>query len=394
MNKLERTQAVITTSASEPKLVPMVRPDFAPDEMLMQSFYQSLATGQATNGGPHLRAFEEELAEYLDVPDVVALSNGSDALTLGLQLLGCKGKVVLPSYTFIATLNSIVAAGLEPMFCDIEPDTFTMSPTVLAEILDHEDDVVCVMPVNVFGVAPDLAAISELCKMVGAEIIYDNCHGFGTEVNGQRILDEPRLQTFSFHATKVLPAVEGGALVSADLDLLQTARQKRNHGITGYDLRKSTIGMNAKMDELRAATGRHVLRRFAQALERRRSYAQMLRAFFSESCYGALIPQQVPRGINSNFQNLGVLFPAAEQFGLAKAIETLRANGVECRSYFNPALHCLDLFQGRYHLPVTERIWKSLLCFPIHSQMSDRDLQQIKDAAQATVEALALQSVH
>ena len=386
------SNTITPSSVAPQQIVPMVKPDFAPDGVLMQSFYKSLATGQATNGGPHLRGFEEELADYLNVPDVVVLGSGADALTLGLKVLGRKGKAVLPSYTFIATLNSVVAARLEPIFCDIDPHTFTLSPTALAKILEQEDNIACVIPVNVFGVAPDLATIDALCQTVGAEIVYDNCHGFGTEVNGQRILKQPRLQMFSFHATKVLPAVEGGALVGADLDLLQKVRQQRNHGIVSHDLRRSTIGMNAKMDELRAATGRHVLRRFPQALEQRRSYAQQLRAFFNQSCHGGLVPQRVPEGVNSNFQNLGVLLPAAEQLGLQKAIDTLRANGIECRSYFNPALHCLDMFQDRYHLPVTERIWKSLLCFPIHSQMSDRDLQRIQEAAKATVESLVLEA--
>lgn len=380
-----------SSSVATQQIIPMVKPHFAPDGVLMQSFYKSLATGQATNGGTHLRSFEEELAEYLGVPDVVVLSNGADALTLGLKVLNRKGKAILPSYTFIATLNSIVAAGLEPVFCDIDPHTFTMSPTALAEILEREDNVACVVPVNVFGVAPDLNKIHELCQSVGAEIVYDNCHGFGTEVNGKRILNQPRLQMFSFHATKVLPAVEGGALVSEDLDLLTAVRQKRNHGIAHGNLKSSTIGMNAKMDELRAATGRHVLRRFPQGLEQRRQYAHQLRSFFTNSCNGALIPQRIPEGVNSNFQNLGVLFPAAEQFGLEKAIETFRSHGVECRSYFNVALHSLDLFKDQYRLPVTEKILKSLLCFPIHSQMSNHDLEKIQKAAQSTVDYLTLQ---
>ena len=384
----EAKKTIASSSVATQHIIPMVKPNFAPDGVLMQSFYKSLETGQATNGGIHLRAFEEELAEYLSVPDVVVLSNGADALTLGLQILGRKGKAILPSYTFIATLNSIVAAGLEPVFCDIDPQTFTMSPTALAEILEREDNIACVVPVNVFGVAPNLAVISELCQTVGAEIIYDNCHGFGTEVNGKRILPQPRLQMFSFHATKILPAVEGGALVSADLNLLKFARQNRNHGMANVNLRSSTFGMNSKMDELRAATGRHVLRQFPQALKQRRKYAQQLRSFFTNYCYGALIPQLVPDGVNSNFQNLGVLFPATEQIGLEKAIETLRSNGVECRSYFNLALHSLDVFQDKYYLPVTEKILKSLLCFPIYSEMSVLDLEQIQKAAQATVESL------
>ncbi|MCX5934379.1 MAG: DegT/DnrJ/EryC1/StrS family aminotransferase, partial [Pseudanabaena sp. LacPavin_0818_WC45_MAG_42_6] len=166
---------ITPSSVATQQIIPMVKPHFAPDDALMQSFHKSLVTGQTTNGGPHLSSFEKELSDYLGVPDVVVLSNGADALTLGLKALNRQGKAVLPSYTFIATLNSIVAAGLEPVFCDIDPETFTMSPTALGEILDREDNIACVVPVNVFGVPADLAAISELCQTVGAEIVYDNC---------------------------------------------------------------------------------------------------------------------------------------------------------------------------------------------------------------------------
>lgn len=390
-----QTDANVTIPSSVPTLIPMVRPSFAPNGVLLQAFHQSLATGQVTNGGPHLRSFEEELAQYLGVPDVVVLSNGADALTLGLQVLGRKGKAVLPSYTFIATLNSIESAGLEPVFCDIDPETFTMSPTALAQILEQEKDVAVVVPVNVFGVTPDLPAIAALCRQAGAEIVYDNCHGFGTETEGRRIPPEARLQMFSFHATKVLPAVEGGALVGADLELLDRVRQLRNHGIAHHNLAESGLGMNAKMDELRAATGRHVLRQFPQHLEQRRHYAQQLRTFFQEACHGALIPQRIPEGVVSNFQNFGVLMPSAAQVGLPRAIAAFQERGVECRSYFNPALHTLTRARdyARYPLPATDQVWNSLLCFPIHSQMDPQEIDRVQLAARSTVDALTLQRV-
>lgn len=382
-------------SSSPAAVVPMVRPHFAPNGVLLQTLHRSLATGQVTNGGLHLRSFEEELAEYLGVPDVVVLSNGADALTLGLQVLGRKGKAILPSYTFIATLNSVESAGLEPIFCDIDPETFTMSPTALAQILDQERDVAAVIPVNVFGVTPDLPAIADLCRQGGVEIIYDNCHGFGTETHGRRVPQEARLQMFSFHATKVLPAVEGGALVGADEELLDLVRKLRNHGIDSHNPSASGLGMNAKMDELRAATGRHVLRQFPEQLEQRRYYAQQLRTFFQESCHGALIPQRIPDGVVSNFQNLGVLIPSASQFGLKAAITALHDRGVECRSYFNPALHTLTRARSyaRYPLPVTDQVWNSLLCFPIHSQMDPQDIDQVQLAARSVVDALVMQQV-
>ena len=384
-----------TMNSEAPSLLPMVRPSFAPNGVLLYEFHKSLATGQVTNGGPHVRSFEEELALYLDVPDVVVVSNGADALTLGLQVLGRKGKVVLPSYTFIATLNSIESAGLEPVFCDIDPDTFTMSPTALAQILEREKDIAVVVPVNVFGVTPDLATISALCREAGAEILYDNCHGFGTETEGRRTPPESRLQMFSFHATKVMPAVEGGALVGADLELLDRVRQMRNHGIAHHNLAESSIGMNAKMDEMRAATGRHVLRQFPLQLQHRRNYAQQLRTFFHDHLDGVVIPQRIPSGVVSNFQNLGVLIPSAAQVGLTQVIAAFQDRGVECRSYFNPALHTLTRAKtySRYPLPVTEQVWKTLLCFPIYSQMQAHEISQIQEAARSAMEAVALQKV-
>jgi len=382
---------LVSTGQDKP-IIPMVRPHFAPNSVLLQSYHQSLATGQATNGGPHLQAFEAELADYLGVPDVVAVSNGADALILSMQVLGLKGKAVLPSYTFIATLNSVIACGLEPIFCDIDPETFTLSPSALADILAREEGVSCVLPVNVFGVSPDMEAIAQLCRQANIQIVYDNCHGFGSEVNGKRTASEAIMQTFSFHATKVLPAIEGGAVISPDLNLLNEIRRLRNHGIAPNVI-QSTPGMNAKMDELRAATGRHVLKSFPHMLEQRRRYAQQLRGFLTEFCPDVFIPQRVPNHVNSNFQNLGIVCPVAEQVGLNTIIGLLKSNGIECRSYFNPALHCLEMYHGKFHLPNTEKIWRSLLCFPIHSTMSQQDLQQIKDAALATVESLLANSV-
>lgn len=387
--------ASVTVNSAAPSMMPMVRPNFAPNGILLQEFHKSLSTGQVTNGGPHLRSFEEELALYLGVPDVVVLSNGADALTLGLQVLGRKGKAVLPSYTFIATLNSIESAGLEPIFCDIDPDTFTMSPTALAHILEREKDVAVVVPVNVFGVTPDLVAIAALCRDAGAEILYDNCHGFGTETEGRRIPAEARLQMFSFHATKVLPAVEGGALVGADLEMLDRVRQLRNHGIAHHNLAESSLGMNAKMDELRAATGRHVLRQFPQHLQQRRNYAQQMRKFFHDNLDGVLIPQRIPNGVVSNFQNLGALIPSAAQVGLNHVIAAFQERGVECRSYFNPALHTLTRAKNyaRYPLTVTDQVWQSLLCFPIYSQMESQEISRLQEAAQSAMSSLSLQQV-
>jgi len=161
-------------------MIPMVRPCFEPNERLLETLREILETGRATNGGPQLKGFEAEAAAYLGTPDAVALASGYSALFLGLRLLDVRGCVVLPAYTFPASLNAVVLNGLEPVFCDVDPCTFTLSPDALARLLrSRADDVGCVMPVNVFGVPPDLDAIGALAGAAAVPLLHDNAHGFG-----------------------------------------------------------------------------------------------------------------------------------------------------------------------------------------------------------------------
>ncbi len=295
---------------------------------------------------------------------------------------------MLPSYTFIATLNAVTACGIVPIFCDIDSDTFTLSPTELRKTLKQEEGISCVIPVNVFGVPPEMDEIAQISRDAGIQILYDNAHGFGTEINDQRITPEPIIQTFSFHTTKVMPAIEGGALVSSDDNFLQEIRRMRNHGIAS-ELLESSEGVNAKMDELRAATGSHVLRRFPRMLDKRRRYAQEIRAYITEYGHELFIPQRIPDNVVSNFQNMGIICTEAGRVGGLDIIaEKFKFHGVESRSYFNPALHHLKTYENRFCLPVTDRVWRSLLCFPIHSDMSQQELCQIRKAIQDSAEEI------
>lgn len=366
--------------------ISMVRPWFGPDGELLNAYDRCLASGQVTNNGPFVQQFEREIAHYLDVEDAVAVSSGSDALYLALRAADRTGKAILPSYTFIATLHAVLANGLEPVFCDIDEATFTLSAGCLEGVLEREDDVAVVIPVNVFGVAPDLATIAELTSPKGIEIVYDNAHGFGTEVFGVRAPYEPLAQVFSFHATKALPAIEGGAVVSRDADLMGEIRRLRNHGIRPAVV-ESSPGPNSKMDELRALTGLHGLRDFDRTLERRRHYGGRLSAFFNDSCAGTFRPQLVPKGVRSNYQNLGVVCGVEGPADLESIRADFLAHGIEARSYFNPALHHLAAFRATACLPTTDRIWRSLLCLPIHSYMSEADLERLETAACRVAEA-------
>lgn len=366
--------------------VPWVRPQFDVDEALIEDIRRALSSGRVTNDGPLLRSFEQRLADSLGVAGCVAASSGSAALFLAASALGLSGgEAVLPAFTYIATLNAVLQAGMEPIFCDIDPDTWTLDPAHLELLLDEHPSVRLVVPVNVFGVPPALPAIDSRLRGHGAKLVLDNAHGMGSEQEGKRYATEPLAQTFSFHATKVLPAVEGGAVASFDARFLAEVRRLRNHGLAADPL-DSTPGYNAKMSELHAAVALRSLQRLPQVVAQRRQHAERLRRCITEDCAALFTVQQVPPGVRSNFQNLAVVCRGA---GVEQVQAELDARGIETRRYFWPALHHLRMYRDRFRLPVTDTIAASVLCLPLHDQMDEAVLQQIEQALRQTAARLA-----
>lgn len=358
-------------------IIPVIRPIIKPTDELLNNYKKSLKSGWLSNNGPNVREFEAKLAAYLNVPSVVVVSNGADAIQVSLQVMKVKGKVILPSYTFIATLNAVLANNLTPVFCDIDPGTFTICPKSVQEIMQRETDIGCIIPVNVFGVAPDLSAIEQIAQKADIPIFYDNAHGFGAEINGMRISSIPTAQSISFHATKALPAIEGGLIISPDENILNEIRLLRNHGIAP-NLLQSKFGMNSKMDELRAITGLHSLGSFETTLNNRRLYGNRLRSYIEQHCKGAFQVQKIPDGIVTNFQNFGMV--SLLDIPMSKLILAFKNQGVEARTYFNPALHHLEQYQGTVNLPQTDAVFASLVCLPLHSYMSEVVLSRIEAA--------------
>lgn len=373
--------------------IPNVRPYFESGAELNGRIQRILASGHATNGGPIQVELERRLADWLGVEEAAVVSNGADALSLVFAAAGLNStrrKAILPSYTFIATLNAVTDAGLEPVFCDIDPDTFTMCPKALSALLSSLNDVAWVIPVNVFGVPPQLTRIIARAETAGARVLYDNCQGFGTEIDGIRIPRGPFAQTFSMHATKVLPGVEGGVIVSDDRKVLAEIRQMRNHGIA-QNPTLSIPGMNSKLDEVRSAIALEQLEHIDGAIQRRRRYGARLREFVGKTGLdGTFRLQHIPMGVATNFQNHGVLANITEPARRDAVITHFRNLGIGARAYFHPALHHLERFRNQtFDLPNTEKVSAGWICLPIHSRMTESDLSTIERGLVSAAEYLA-----
>lgn len=360
---------------SDSEFIPWVRPVVEIDEEMRADLRAAFGYGRLTNQGPVLQRFEAEAARFLGAGDAVALSTGTAALHLCLHALDLAGAAaVLPAFTYPATLNAVIHAGLRPVFCDIDPETWTLDPRALEGVLEARPEVKVVIPVNVFGVPPDIAGVA------GQKIVVvDNAHGFGS-----RGLDDPaRAWAYSLHATKILPAAEGGLLTSGDAGLLESVRRLRNHGLAEDPL-DSRPGFNEKMSELHAALGLSSLRALKGVLARRREYAERLRGFMQDRCGGAFTLQKIPAGMESNHQNLGVLCKA----GAAECQKELEARGVGSRRYFYPPLHRLRFIEAPPALPVTDRVADSVLCLPLYSRMDEGILARIEQALLETSRSL------
>jgi UDP-glucose 4-epimerase len=352
--------------------VPWVRPYVDPDAALLRTMHHTLASGVLSNEGPEVTAFEGELARWCGAPHVAVTSSGTTALTLAALALGLRGRALMPSFTFIATQAALARAGVDVVFCDIDPLRWTLDPEAVARALALHADIAAVVAVNVYGVPPDLDGLAAVCRAAGVPLLYDAAHGVGTRVDGLRFSTAPDVTVYSFHATKVLPAVEGGAVLTCDGALDRELRRLRGHGLAD-DLHGSTPGLNGRMDELRAAVGRHVLRGLDAALRRRRAYAERLRS--AAAATGVFTVQEIPAGVESNHQNFAVLCAA-----VARASATFEAAGVATRRYFYPALHRLRCAGEGPALPVTERVAEAVLCLPLHARMDERTLSRVEDA--------------
>jgi dTDP-4-amino-4,6-dideoxygalactose transaminase len=288
-----------------------------------------------TNNGPLLTKLEDKLQEFFDVKHVVCVTNGTFGLMIAAEALELSGKVILPSFTFIASAQSLSWAGVEPVFCDVDPSTHQLAIDRLDALID--DQVTGIMGVNLWGDACDPEKLEQYAKDRGLKLYFDSAHAFGCEINGKKIGGFGDLEVFSFHATKVLSATEGGCVCTNDDGLANRLRSIRpSYGdATPTEIVKVA---NARMSEAQAAIALLSLEDF----EVNRKNNENLFGIYDEMLH--LIPGiklVKPRGVTrSNYQYV-VCEIDRENFGISRdsLIEVLKAENVMARRYFYPGTH-------------------------------------------------------
>ncbi len=332
-----------------------------------------------TNMGPKHQKLQAELESYLGVEKVDLVTNGHMALELAFQALGLKGEVITTPFTFASTTQALVRNGLEPVFCDVDPVTFTMDITKIESLITEKT--CAIAPVHVYGNVCDVEEIERIAKKHNLKVIYDAAHTFGVRVNGRGIGSFGDVSCFSLHATKVFNSVEGGALCFADEEFGKEVVRLKNFGISGPESVDS-IGTNAKMNEFCAAMGLCNLRHVDEEIAKRKIAVDR----YMERLSGTpgLRFNPVQEGVTPNYAYFPVFFDP-DVFGETRdeVSDRLNANDINARKYFYPLTNSFGCYNGKYDpdkTPVAKRLSEQVLCLPLYAGLSVSDVDRICDA--------------
>lgn len=329
-----------------------------------------------TNMGPKHKELQKQLLEYLAVDNLELLVNGHMALELTLQAMNLQGEVITTPFTFASTTHAIVRNGLTPVFCDIDPDTYTMDVSKIERLIT--DRTCAIMPVHVYGNICDMEEIDRIAKKYDLKVIYDAAHTFGETYKGQGIGSFGDASCFSFHATKVFNSIEGGAVCYRDKHMGNLLYELKNFGIHGPE-DVDGVGANAKMNEFCAAMGICNLRHVDAEIEKRKNVVERYRERLDGVEGLKLNADQ--KDVKSNYAYFPVVFDE-KLFGASRneIFEKLAKNGIGARKYFYPLTNTFAAFHGKYNVedtPVALHISKRILTLPLYADLTLEDVDRI-----------------
>ncbi|MFH2117487.1 MAG: DegT/DnrJ/EryC1/StrS family aminotransferase [Bacillota bacterium] len=327
-----------------------------------------------TNNGVKHRNLESKLLDYLNVPYMTIFSNGHLALEYSLAELELKGEVITTPFSFISTANSIVRAGLTPVFCDIDEMTLNIDPKKIEALIT--DQTVAIMPVHVYGNPCDVYAIDKIAKKHKLKVIYDAAHAFGVKIDGKGIGSFGDITMYSFHSAKVFNTVEGGALAFGDMRLKSKFESMKNFGIISQE-EAEYIGGNAKMDEFRAAMGICNLRHLDSEIEKRKYVIERYKKHLSNIKGIRLIEPQ--KGVIDNYAYFPVIFDGYKKTR-DEIYEELKTHDIYPRKYFYPLISDFIAYKDKHNsnqTPIAKQIALSVLTLPLYSDLSLENVDRI-----------------
>ncbi|HEY6249524.1 MAG TPA: DegT/DnrJ/EryC1/StrS family aminotransferase [Candidatus Angelobacter sp.] len=366
--------------------IPLAKPE------ILESDIEAVAAvlrSSRLSQGPMMRAFETSLAAYLSVSHAVAVNSGTSALQLALLALQIQegDEVILPSLSFMAVTNAVLAARAIPVYVDIEPGTLNMDPEKIESLIGSRTRAIIV--VHSFGCAAQVEKIIAIAERYGLSVIEDACEAIGGEVNGRKLGTLGDVGIFAFYPNKQITTGEGGALVTNSSALAEKARCLSNQGRVPSSewFQHAEAGYSYRLSDINCALGLQQLSRIDEILNRReglaRIYERYLRRDSDIHCYRANADSR------TSWFAFPVLLPAGmRQVDRDEAWRELKQMGIETARYFPPAhlqpvmknlpFRCGDLCET---ISVSQR----LLCLPFFNSLQESEIEFVCDSLKRVV---------
>lgn len=361
-------------------MIKLSLPSIGDDEC--QAVERVLRSGQLVHG-EECDLFEQELANYLGCKDVISVSSGTAALHLSLTALGIGhgDAVLVPDFTFPATVNVVELVGARPIFVDVDLQTYNITPENILKAINQwngQEKIRAIIPVHEFGCPADMSAIVNIAKEYDLLVIEDAACALGATHKGQKVGTFGQAGCFSFHPRKAITTGEGGAIATNDTELAVRLRKWRSHGIERNSSGMNFVlpGFNYRLTNFQAALGRVQLVKFDAWLKVRNALQGLYRNSLANT--SLLLPTDV---IGHAWQTFMVVLP--EQIKRDDVIAKLKENGIET-NLGAQGIHCQQYYQQKYPQMCkeqqknnAEKLFVNGLALPLHQAILEKEVDFI-----------------
>lgn len=349
-------------------MIPLARPTLPKLSSLEKKLKDVFQSGQLTNA-KYTAEFEKRCAEFLGAENVAALSSGTAALTLLLKCLNLKGEVILPSFTFTSDVSALLWCGLRPVFADIDPETFNLSPDLIEKKITNKTS--AILATHVFGNPCEIEKIELIAQKNNLKVIFDAAHAFGSTHKGRSVFQFGDASIVSFTPTKVMTTAEGGLAAVKDKGLIKLLKLGRNNG-DSFDRGEEFLGLTARMNEFSAILGLESLKILNSSLKRRMKIIDLYKKELSGLT--GLTWQKITPGAFSVYKDFAVLVDE-KKFGLSRddLLRELLKRKIETKTYFYPPLHKKNIGKDfdNSALPQTDYVSAHIMSLPLYSHMPE-----------------------
>ncbi len=327
-----------------------------------------LLTTSSNSGGKNIQEFEKLASSFIKSKFVVAVNSGTAALQAALYALDVKkgDEVLLPSFSFVATANSVYSVGAKPIFVDILKENYTIDPNDLKKKITKKSKII--IPVHLYGNIAYIKQINEIAKKNGLTVIEDAAQSLGSTLNNKHTGTFGELGCFSLYPAKVMTSGEGGFVATNNKKLYEKLRMIRNHGMLhGYDTR--IFGLNLRLPEISAAIAKIQIKKLKNFLHKRRKNAQILSDLISD------LNIKIPIERKSERVNWYLYTIALKNRN--KIMHKLQSLGIGATPYYPMPIHKTPFYFQKLNLPNTNWAASSVLSLPIHPLVTTKNLTLI-----------------